>query len=114
MLLDYSKAFDTMHHTTLCCELKYFGLESRVVNFFQDYLSDRRQKVVNGSSSTLTNITVGLKQGSLLGPLLFSIYTANLPGAVKNAYSHQSAHDFQLYFHFPLSDLDNSVQKVNK
>lgn len=114
ILLDYSKAFDTLIHTTLCSKLKYFGLGDLAVNFFYEYLSLRQQKVIvnNRSSGYLAN-NKGVPQGSSLGPLLFSIYTADFSNFLNFSMSHQYADDFQLLYSFFSDDIDVAVSNIN-
>lgn len=115
VLLDYSKAFDTIDHTILCKKLSYFGLDSSTVNFFQSYLENREQKVnfSNGKSSDTVSITRGVPQGSILGPLLFTIYTADFCKCLEYCSSHQYADDFQLYFSFEEVRSNSAVALIN-
>ncbi len=77
--LDLSKAFDTLDHSILIANLKYYRIKHKELEFFKSYLTNRKQFVdIDGTSSTLLNITTGVPQGSVLGPLLFIIYMNNL------------------------------------
>ena len=77
VLLDLSAAFDTVDHDILVRRLETsYGLSGSVLQWFQTYLVGRRQYVRNGSSPTL--IVCGVPQGSVLGPILFLLYTATL------------------------------------
>ena len=84
ILLDLQKAFDTVNHDILLGKLKAIGMSSNAVNWFASYLSDRKQLVdISGISSSLDNITCGVPQGSILGPLLFLIYVNDMEIAVN-------------------------------
>ena len=80
VLLDLSKAFDSLKHATLLVKLQSFGLSHSALEWFRSYLSERSQYVRIGSEvSALENIVYAVPQGSILGPALLNIYLNDLP-----------------------------------
>jgi len=73
--IDLSKAFDTLDHTILIAKLEHYGIRGISLDWFRDYLRDRKQAVkFNKTISDLNTTNCGVPQGSILGPLLFIIY----------------------------------------
>ena len=75
IFIDFSKAFDTINHSILIKKLDVYGIRGNLLKLLDNYLSGRQQYVnYGGLDSTLLNITCGVPQGSVLGPLLFILY----------------------------------------
>ena len=85
LYLDFAKAFDTVPHQRLLNKLKAYGIEGDLLNWISSFLSNRTQRVrVNKSFSEYKTVDSGIHQGSVLGPVLFTIYTNDLPDVVES------------------------------
>ena len=114
--LDLSAAFDTVNHTLLLARLqKSFGIRGTVLRWFNSYLPDRTQFVnINEVNSTIRDLPVGVPQGSVVGPVLYLLYTAPLAKVIRS-YGldyHLYANDTQLYFAFKSVDVDAAKSRV--
>ena len=111
--LDLSAAFDTVCHRTLLTRLEnMFGLSGTVLDWISSYLSDRSQFVcLNGHKSTVSQLTTGVPQGSVLGPLLFTSFTSPVSQLVSsfNLSHQQYADNTQLYLSLSKTNLNASL-----
>ena len=113
IFIDLKKAFDTVNHKILLTKLEHYGIRNEIFKWFESYLTGRKQYVFfNGESSDLKEITCGVPQGSVLGPLLFLIYINDLPNISQKLKFFLFADDTNLYFES--KDLRNMEKIINK
>lgn len=115
VLLDQSKAFDLVNHELLIAKLKYIGFGSAACDWVSSYLTDRYQRVVisNTDCSNLEAIRAGVPQGSILGPLFFSVYIFDIHKMLHCADVHLYADDIQVYYSFQLKDFKQAIDLMN-
>lgn len=96
--IDFSKAFDTLDHNILLTRLAELNLHSTSLAWFSSYLSNRKQTViVNNTQSSERDISTGVPQGSVLGPLLFILYVNTLAAIDINSTILMYADDTIIY-----------------
>ena len=99
LFIDLRKAFDTVNHEILLLKLEHYGIRGIILDWFKSYLSNRKQFVyINGISSSLKDISCGVPQGSVLGPLLFLLYINDLPNISKILNFYLFADDTNIYY----------------
>jgi hypothetical protein len=111
--LDLSKAFDTIKHTILFHKLDNYGIRGNALQLIKSYLDKRSQYCAIGqtTSSLLETPPFGVPQGSVLGPLLFLIYTKDIQYVINHTSIIQYADDTTLYCSGP--DPDSLRERIS-
>ena len=112
--IDFKKAFDSVSHATLLKKLRRdFGITDTLLEWLSNYLNGRQQfTVLNGVRSDLLPVTIGIPQGSILGPTLFNIYTNDLPSMVQSGSLYMFADDTTVFCVGDSADL--AIAQLNK
>ena len=118
-LLDLSAAFDTIDHALLLERLSSdYGLSGSVLKWFTSYLTNRRQSVkIKDELSSERNLLYGVPQGSVLGPVLFTLYTAPLSKIISTFSSlshHLYADDTQIYLDLTPNTISSSIEQLQE
>ena len=86
ILLDFSKAFDSVPHQRLLRKLKYYGINNNIYKWIKTWLIQRSQCVVlDGVSSDLVTVQSGIPQGTVLGPLMFLLYINDISNNIHSS-----------------------------
>lgn len=95
---DLAKCFDTIDHEILLSKLERYGIRGKALNWFTDYLTDRSQVVrTDNQLSSLKDISTGVPQGSVLGPILFLIFINDLPSCLTCTMCNIFADDTEIH-----------------
>ena len=112
-LLDYSKAFDTANHRLILAKLKHFGFHEDALSWVASYLSNRKQKVRTDSDSEWELIQNGVPQGSILGPLLFTVLVSDISENINIGSHHTYADDLQFLLTFKPEEAVTAFESTN-
>ncbi len=95
--LDYSKAFDKVDHRVLLAKMKIYGINGKIYDWIENFLSNRRQTVVvDGEKSSFQDVRSGVPQGTVLGPVFFIIYVIDMVLSARNSKALTFADDTKL------------------
>ena len=117
--LDFAKAFDSVSHLKLLQVLASFGIKGKLYDWFNCYLSNRKQFVSIGNvNSSTIDVISGVPQGSVLGPILFLIYINDISEIPINMSVKVFADDSKLYLPYEVTNFDpnliqNDLNKIN-
>lgn len=115
ILIDYSKAFDTIDHELLISILHFVGFSEDATKLIRSYIQNRVQFVeTNNGQSSKETVTCGVPQGSILGPLLFNLYTCNLSSCLHYCKAQLYADDTQIYLSFFPNDNVQAKNIINE
>lgn len=110
--MDLAKAFDCVNHDILLQKLDHYGIRGGAYGWMASFLSGRTQQVhVQNTLSSKGLISIGVPQGSILGPLLLSIYGNDLPNSVNACDINMYANDTELHFcHSQLGRVEQALR----
>lgn len=117
MMLDLSAAFDTVSHQHLLSTLQRLGITGTALEWFQSYLDHRSQTIyINRTRSESQHLECGVPQGSVLGPILFTLYTSSLGALLRqrDCNYHMYADDTNLYLIFEPQFLSSNITEMEK
>jgi hypothetical protein len=115
ILLDFSKAFDSVDPDILVSKLENLNFSKSSTCWIQSFLTNRSQCVLgdNNTSSTMKPLYIGCPQGSSLSPLFYALYTFDIAWPLIFCKHHLYADDEQLYIHTDVKNVNDTIKKIN-
>ena len=117
LFFEFSKAFDSVCHATQLRKLKELGLAKSAIKWIASHLAGREQAVLDftGQPSSFAKLNTGVPQGSVLGSLLFALYTWDISLGFSKEFLHLIyADDLQLYVKFPLAMIHQFFERMSE
>ncbi|KMQ83966.1 rna-directed dna polymerase from mobile element jockey-like protein, partial [Lasius niger] len=116
VFFDFSKAFDRVDHLTLIRKLNNLNFSDSTLRWVHSYLTGRTQAVKDDSNGTLSSplpVVAGVPQGSVLGPLLFTMYLTDFGRVLRHCKYNFYADDLQIYIHCEPRDIHVAIRNIN-
>jgi hypothetical protein len=116
-MIDLSAAFDTVNHECLLSTLQELGIQDTALRWFHSYLTCRQQRInVMGTCSESKDLTCGVPQGSVLGPILFTVYTSSLGRLIREEQLqyHIYADDTSIYLSIKPENLIDGIRQIER
>ena len=115
VLLDMSRAFNSIRYDILLSRLQNLDFSQGALDWFQSYLSNWQQCIRIGNAvSKVLPLKFGVPQGSIFGPVLFTIYVNDLLSVLKRCLSASYVNDCKLYLSFSPAELTTSISALNE
>ena len=114
LLIDLSKAFDSICHSTLLKKLQMLGTSPNALNYFKSYLANREQSTrIESTVATSLIVIHGVPQGSILGSLLFNIYMHEMPEVVENSLAESFVDDSKIFLSFSINEIEKALSLIS-
>ena len=116
VLIDLSKAFESICHFTLLKKLQMLGTSRNALNLFKSYLTSREQSTrIKSTVSTSLIVTHGASQGSILGPLLFNIYMNenDMPEVVEKCLAESFVDNSKIILSFSINEMEKALSLIS-
>jgi hypothetical protein len=115
VLFDFSKAFDCVNHDVLLSKLHHMGFSHSALTWMTQYLKGRSHCVLGPTGSSYwKELNCGVPQGSVLGPLLYILYTFDIGRCFLNCHYHLYADDLQIYLHCKPTEIQTKLALINE
>merc|ERR1712121_390556 len=113
VLLDYSKAFDCANHELILAKCKALGFQESALQLLSSYLSNRSQKIkIDEDESNWCKLVNGVPQGSILGPLLFTILLNDIKDVIDYCCHHCYADDTPMFKQTKVQEIKECIDKI--